>query len=98
MMPSDFACPSHRAASSELTSYAAITGPKTAFPGPKTTRIADIVDGTHTTIFLAEVCNLDIPWTAPRDHDTSWMSFRTDDPARPGISSKHPDGAAVVAV
>lgn len=97
-MPNVFACPNHRDASSGLTSYAAITGPKTAFPGAKTTRIADITDGTHTTIFLAEVCNLDIPWTAPRDLDTSWMSFRINDPARPGISSRDRGGPAVVAV
>jgi hypothetical protein len=98
MMPSNFACPSHRAASSGLTSYAAITGPKTAFPGAGTTKLADIVDGTHETIFLAEVCNLDIPWTAPRDLDTATMSFRVDDPVRPSISSKHPGGPAVVSV
>ncbi|HEX8201450.1 MAG TPA: DUF1559 domain-containing protein [Isosphaeraceae bacterium] len=97
MMPNNFACPSHRLASSGLTSYAAITGPKTAFPGAGTTKLADIVDGPRDTIMLAEVCNLDIPWTAPRDLDTATMSFRIDDPARPGISSKHPSGPVVVA-
>jgi hypothetical protein len=97
-MPHVFACPNHRVASSGLTSYVAITGPGTVFPGAATTKIADITDGTHDTIFLAEVCNLDIPWTSPQDLDTSRMSFRVNDPARPSISSKDFDGPAVVSV
>ncbi len=34
-----------------------------------------------------------IPWTSPQDFDTRTMSFRINDPRRPGISSKHPGGA-----
>ena len=98
MMPRFYACPNHRDPSSGLTSYVAITGPGTAFPGAGTTKIADITDGTHDTIFLAEVCTLDIPWTAPRDLDTASMSFRINDPARPSVSAKDRGGPAVIAV
>ena len=94
-MPSNFACPSRFSVPTHLTSYVAVTGPGTIFPGSTTSKLADITDGTSNTLMVVEVDNVNIPWTAPRDLDVRTMSFRINDPIRPGISSKHPRGANV---
>ncbi len=86
--PGDFGCPS-RDAMGHLTSYVAIVGPKTTFPGSKSRRIAEIGDGTIETILLAEVSNVDIPWTEPRDLDVETMSWIINDPSKPAVSSVH---------
>jgi prepilin-type processing-associated H-X9-DG protein len=91
-----YSCPTHRSTPSPFTNYVAVVGPGTVFPGAGTTSIADIHDGTANTLMLAECSDLDIPWTEPRDLDVSKLSFRVNDPARPGPSSRHPGGANVV--
>jgi hypothetical protein len=88
-------CPS-RLPSPGLTSYVVIVGPNTAFPGSKTTKLGDIHDGPSGTILVAEVSNVDIAWTEPRDLDAETMSWAIDDPKRPSISSPHDAGPAVV--
>jgi type II secretory pathway pseudopilin PulG len=93
--PTIFDCPSRRAGRG-LTSYVAIVGPGTAFPGPGTTKLGDIHDGPGRTILVAEVSNVDIAWTEPRDLDAETMSWIIDDPSRPSISSPHGAGPAVV--
>jgi hypothetical protein len=93
--PSVFDCPS-REDRGGLTSYVAVIGPGTAFPGSSTTKLGDIHDGPGRTILVAEVSNVDIAWTEPRDLDVRSMSWTIDDPERPGISSPHDAGPAVV--
>jgi type II secretory pathway pseudopilin PulG len=92
-MPPSFACPSRFSGPTNLTSYVAVTGPGTIFPGATPTKIEDIKDGTSNTLMVVEVANVNIPWTSPQDFDARTMSFRINDPRRPGISSKHPGGA-----
>lgn len=95
-MPPLFACPSrHPGVSTGLTSFVAVTGPRTAFPDGRTVELDDITDGSSSTIMVAEVENVDIAWTEPRDLDVRAMSFRVNDPKRAGISSPHPGGAHV---
>jgi prepilin-type processing-associated H-X9-DG protein len=94
-MPNVFACPSRFSNATNLTSYVAITGPGTVFPGSSSAKLADITDGASNTLMVVEVANVNIPWTAPWDLDVRTMSFRINDPNRPGISSKHPGGANV---
>jgi prepilin-type processing-associated H-X9-DG protein len=95
-MPSVFACPSRFSNPTALTSYVAITGPGTMFPGTGSVKFADVTDGLANTLLIVEVANVNIPWTAPQDLDVRTMSFGVNDPKRPGISSKHPGGANVV--
>jgi hypothetical protein len=95
-MPSNFACPSRFSNPTNLTSYVAITGPGTMFPGAGSVKFADITDGLSNTLMVVEVANMNIPWTAPWDHDVRTMSFRINDPKRPSISSNHPGGANIV--
>jgi Protein of unknown function (DUF1559) len=93
--PNVYNCPS-RPPSPGLTSYVVIVGPNTAFPGSKTTKLGDIHDGPASTILVAEVSNVDIAWTEPRDLDAESMSWAIDDPKRPSISSPHYAGPAVI--
>ena len=92
-MPQNFACPSRFSNLTNLTSYVAVTGPGTIFPGATSTRLDDVTDGTSNTLMVVEIDNVKVPWTAPIDLDVRTMSFRINDPKRPAISSKHPGGA-----
>lgn len=74
--------PSHRNAN-----IVVITGPDTAFPGGKSTRLDEFVDGTENCILLTEIANSDICWLEPRDLDTATMSFKVNDPAKPSVSA-----------
>ncbi len=94
-MPGAFACPSRLDRPRNLTSYVAIGGPGTMFPGANPVTFGDVTDGLAETLMVVEVSNVDIPWTSPRDLDVCMMSFVVNDPRRPGISSKHPGGANV---
>jgi hypothetical protein len=65
----DYCCPSAPYSRGEplMTNYVALTGPGTAWPGPKPTKLADIHDDPAKTILLVEIADSDIPWTEPRD-------------------------------
>lgn len=52
---------------SPFTSYVAITGPGTAWPGAKGTKLAHFTDGTSNTILVVEISHSDIHWMEPRD-------------------------------
>jgi hypothetical protein len=86
--PSYYDCPS-RSCGPRFTSYVAIVGPGTAFPGAGSTKLGDFRDGTSQSILIAEVANVDIPWTEPRDLDVRTMSWIINDPSKPAISSFH---------
>jgi len=73
-----------------------IVGPKTASPGARSITLGDIRDGLDKTIMIAEVSNVDILWYEPRDLDAATMSWIINDPSRPGISSLHDRGPAVL--
>jgi hypothetical protein len=94
-MPGIFACPTRFSSPTTLITFVAITGPGTMFPGADSVKFADVTDGPNRTLMIAEVDNVAIPWTAPVDLDVRTMSFQINDPKRPGISSKHPNGANI---
>lgn len=93
-MPASFHCPS-RDESKRLkgfTSYVAIRGPRTVFPGSGLVKFDDVTDGLGKTLAIVEVDSIDIPWTAPIDLDIRSMSMILNDPKRFGPSSRHPGG------
>jgi hypothetical protein len=94
-MPNSFACPSRFSSPTNLTSYVAITGPGTMFPGARSTKLDDFTDGKSNTLIIVEVADVNVPWTAPTDLDVRTMSLQINDPKRSGISSKLPGGANV---
>lgn len=98
--PLAYFCPNHpKAHELGLTSYVAVSGPETLFPGGGRTRtIADITDGTSKTIAIVETVSAAIPWMAPRDLDMMTMSAKVGDPTLPSVSSYDPPGAGFVRV
>jgi len=77
------------------TSYVAIVGAETAWPGEVGTRSYEIKDAFSSTILLAEVHNSGIHWMEPRDLELSKMAMTINPKNGVGISSGHPKGAQV---
>jgi hypothetical protein len=91
-----FMCPSD-VMSRTNTSYVVVTGPKTMWPGAKTTKMSDLKDGADSTIMLVEVHNSGIHWMEPRDLDFAQMSLAVNSAGGMSISSGHHDPNVVMA-
>ena len=71
---------------SATTSYLAVVGPNTAWPGPTGSKLEDFKNGPENTILVVEVTDSDIPWAMPHDLHVGQMS---ELPGPPGPSSPH---------
>jgi prepilin-type processing-associated H-X9-DG protein len=100
MSPTVFGCPSEEHAGDEkdpkTTSYVAVIGPETAWPGDRLTSLSDIKDGTSKTLLLVEVANSGIRWSEPRDLHVLQMAPAINPKAGQGISSRHKGGATAM--
>ena len=65
--PSFFRSPFDSRSPQGMTSYVAIVGPGTMWPGEKSHNIAELTDGAINTIMVVELLNTDIHWMEPRD-------------------------------
>ena len=65
-------------AESLQTSFVAVIGPETAWPGTETRSRQDIHDGAGETILVVEMAKAGIPWMKPEDLDFERMSFRVN--------------------
>lgn len=83
-----YECPSD-AYATRNTSYLAVTGPQTIWPGATSTKTSDIKDGPANTILLVEVHNSGIHWMEPRDLDFATMPMTVNSGVVPSISSAH---------
>jgi prepilin-type processing-associated H-X9-DG protein len=96
-MPSTFRCPSDDSSPPNTTSYVAIVGPTTMWPGAKRVTADDITDGLSNTIAIVEAKNLAVPWLEPRDLDEESLSLIINDKAtKNALSSAHSDGVNVM--
>jgi type II secretory pathway pseudopilin PulG len=77
------------------TSYVAITGNDTMFPGAEAVALDDIPDGASNTISVVSIGNSDILWCEPRDLEFDTMSFTVQDPGPGAISSDSPGAVPV---
>lgn len=78
------------------TSYVAVTGRGTMWPGGKSLKLRDIKDPRSDTIAVVEVHNSGIQITEPRDLDISVLPLAINPKEGKGISSEHPQGAQAV--
>ncbi len=97
--PEVFACREHAGAVNvpmRQTSYVAVVGSETAWPGTTSIRVADISDGTSNTVMVVEVRNAGILWTAPNDLSFAEASAPPTDQEGRQPSSAHTGGGHVL--
>jgi hypothetical protein len=85
------------------TSYLAVTGPGTAFPGAQSVRLSDLKRGADNTILIVETTASGIHWMQPKDMPIENAAHGFGAKPGPSISSRHftrggssTDGAYVV--
>jgi hypothetical protein len=99
VIPFPFVCPEHPGGprQSPRTSYLAITGPGTAFPGANAARV-DVNDPTTAGMLcVAESVDAPILWTEPRDLEVTTLGFGARGASPPSLSSPHLRGGPAVA-
>ena len=85
-----FECPSNSQPFRGQTSYVAVVGPNTAWPGATPAKLdVDFPDGASKTILVVEFADSGIHWMEPSDLNFEGMSFTANDPSRMSISSTH---------
>jgi hypothetical protein len=77
------------------TSFVAVVGPQTAWPGPGVRTRADLGDGSNETLLVVEVPDGQFRWMEPLDLQFDQMSFRINDGSDQGLGSRL-GGARVV--
>jgi hypothetical protein len=95
-MPAVFHCPCGSWEGYE-TSYVAVVGNSTAWPGARCSRTQDVRDGLENTILLVEVAGFDGLWISPRDLSIEQMDFHLNGQAGTSISSGHKRPAMLMA-
>ena len=89
-MPRIYRCPSDsRSASPTDTSYVAVIGRETAWPGASAVSLGDITDGASNTILVVESHGSGINWMEPRDLHTLQMPATVNPINGQGICSCH---------
>ena len=92
-MPRLFHCPSDSPKDKDparwMTSYVAVIGPQTMWPGDRPIAIPDITDGLDKTIGVVETFNSGIHWMEPRDLQVLQMAPIISSKSGQGISSGH---------
>ncbi len=79
----------------QSTSFVAVVGSQTVWPGSKPSSRKDVGDGTHDTLMVVEVPDGQFLWMEPRDLEFDRMSFRINDGSGRGLGSRL-GGARVV--
>jgi hypothetical protein len=88
-MPAWLRCPSNHRHTSEMTSYVAVVGPGTAWPGTGYSSIRDLQDGAANTIMVVEITNSDIHWMEPRDLPIEELTEWLKTSHKPTLGSSH---------
>lgn len=89
-----FRCPSAGLEGTPLTSYVAVVGPDTMWPGSESTKIKDRESyrAGPQKIMLIEIADSDIHWMEPRDLTFDDIMASVDPEHGKGLRSPHPCG------
>lgn len=85
--------PDRKSANATDTSYVAVVGPETMWPGSQPVRFSDVTDGMSSTLMVVEIANSGIHWMEPRDLHVRQMAPTINSKNGQGMSSKHEGGA-----
>ncbi len=80
------------------TSYVAVVGPGTAWPGATGARLGDVQTDPGNTVLVVEVADSGVNWMEPRDLSFENMDFHVNGQPRNSISSRHRGDATVLFV
>ena len=86
----EYLCPSSAAEQENLTNYMVVTGPECVFNGSTPCKLADIEDGTSSTIMVVEVAGRQVEWMQPDDITLEEFLTLSDETPR-----NHPGGIIV---
>ena len=90
---SAFNCPADNQVRPTMTSYLAVVGPDTAWPGSEPTSLADFADEKGSILHVVEVARTGIHWMSPQDLHVPRRAPTVNSPGGRGISSLHLNGA-----
>ncbi len=76
------------AGGSQQTTFVAVVGPETAWPGAATRSKQDLRDGANRTVLVVEMADAGIPWMKPEDLQFDRMSFGVNDGSGRGPGSQ----------
>jgi hypothetical protein len=96
-----YTCPEEREKGAPVppeTSYLAVVGPDTAWPGSKGRALSEIKDPASETLMVVEVADSGIHWMEPRDLHVLQMAPLINSQSGQGISSRHKGGAQAMLV
>jgi Protein of unknown function (DUF1559) len=79
----------------ETTSFVAVVGSETAWPGSRTITFKELGDGAQNTLLVVEVPDGQFRWMEPKDLEFDRMSYRINDQSGRGLGSRL-GGARVV--
>jgi hypothetical protein len=88
-----YSCPAKSWEPTIETSYVAIVGPRTAWPGEKGRKLSEFADGAANVLLVVEVHDSGIHWMEPRDLHVTQMAPLINAPHGQGISSGHASDA-----
>lgn len=101
-MPAVFHCDSDPTVGvSEETSYMAVVGPRTLFPGAKSRSLNDVLDDHRTTLMVVESHLSEVHWMRPVDVAVGALKLGVNGTSRskePLLASEHPDAASVICI
>ncbi len=91
-----YRCPSAPTPADGTTSYVAVVGPRTMWPGDESSSLRDVRDDQDSTLLIVEVHNSGIHWMEPRDLHVTQMATTVNPQHGQGISSPHEECAHVL--
>lgn len=75
-----------------MTSYVAVVGPGTAWPGTGYSSMSDLKDGASNTVMVVEIANSDIHWMEPRDLPIEELAEWLKPSHKPSLGASHRNG------
>jgi hypothetical protein len=101
-MPAVFHCDSDpMVGGGEETSYLAVVGPRTLFPGATARSLNDVQDDHSTTFMVVESHLSEVHWMRPVDVMVGSLKLGVNGASRakePLLASEHPDSASVLCI
>jgi hypothetical protein len=95
-IPLPYRCPSDASGSPTATSYLAVTGQETVWPGTDCTALSDVTDGLSETVAVVEVAGSGVNWMEPRDLPLTDFVKGANRPGGLGASSGHLNGCFAI--